>query len=341
MRVDLTPAQREIAYGAREFFEAEYDVERLRLDWESNGRVDEAAWRKLASMGFFGLPVPERDGGLGQGVVELALVVEESGRAAYSAPLLETLAAVPTLVDAGPSADMWLESIVAGDRCAVVALPGQRHAAGFDRPAWVLAGSDNSLSIIDAKSVPQQRLASIDAARPIFALPDSSAEATRLAGSDAAARLEATVLTLTAAYLLGLSARLLELTVLYTEQRFQFGRAIGSFQAVKHKLADVATGVELARPSMWVAAHRIDRNDPQAPLSALVAKAFATRIARLANEAALQCHGAMGFTMEFDLHMWLKRGKVMEQFYGAPTAVTSRIAAELLATPSADLGVRP
>jgi GTP-binding protein HflX len=137
---------------------------------------------------------------------------------------------------------------------------------------------------------------------------------------------------LTAATLLGIGAHLVEVSVAYVAQRHQFGRPVGSFQAIKHRLADAHLAVEFARPLTWVAAHQVGElapGDPEASTAAAAAKVAAAAAEAAANTHALQCHGGIGFTWEHDLHLWLKRGKALESAYGTPARHRARIADDL------------
>ena len=130
--------------------------------------------------------------------------------------------------------------------------------------------------------------------------------------------------------------RLLETTTAYVKARQQFGRPVGSFQAVKHRLADAHTAVEQARAATWYAAYALANGLDDAPVAASAAKAVASDAEAFANSASLQLHGGIGFTWEHDLHLWLKRGKALEQAYGSAAAHRRLIADHLFREGAAD-----
>lgn len=134
---------------------------------------------------------------------------------------------------------------------------------------------------------------------------------------------------MTAAFLLGIATHLVETTVDYVKGREQFGRPIGSFQAVKHRLAEAHLLVQTAHPAVWSAAHLVATHSEEAHMAASVAKVSASQAEASANEHALQSHGGIGFTWEHDLHMWLKRGKALEQAYRSPQWHRRRIAEQI------------
>jgi alkylation response protein AidB-like acyl-CoA dehydrogenase len=157
---------------------------------------------------------------------------------------------------------------------------------------------------------------------PDTLLPASSAEVVARARDRASAA--------SAALLCGIGLHLLETTVDYVKQREQFGQPVGSFQAVKHKLAETLVVIETARSATWYAAYAIARDLDDRALAVSVAKSYAAGAESKANTEALQLHGGIGFTWEHDLHLWLKRGKALEQAYGTPAEHRERLAAHLL-----------
>jgi len=331
--LDLTPDQRALADGARTFLAAECPPSRVRAAWEDGAAgPDRRLWAQLAEVGFLGAVVPEKFGGLGYRDLELALLLEEAGRVALPVPLAETALAALVLAEHGSDAqrERWLPAIAAGDAVATVALPGRPLVASAqDADVLLVAAADGMHAVEPGRCeiVAQpafdrsRRLASVRAdTGPETLLPGSAGAAVRLADRAAVA---------TAATLLGIGAHLVAVTVGYVGQRHQFGRPVGSFQAVKHRLADAHLAVEMARPAVWVAAHLVAVGDPDAAGAAAVAAVAATEAQRLANEHALQCHGGIGFTWEHDLHLWLKRGKALELACGTPAAHRARLAEAL------------
>lgn len=332
MHVDLSHDQRQIAAGARRFFAAEYPAEAVRRAWSDDGSRDDALWKQLGSLGFLGLTVPERFGGVGLGAVELAVVLEEAGRVALAEPLLETATAASVLAahGTGPQRERWLPPIAAGEARATIQLDGQRLVVDADLADVLVVARPDAVHVVEARDVTSYRQLADDGARRLFTVEHAVSDSTATASGSAAARLMSDLAaTGAAAYLVGLSARLLETTVEYVKERRQFGRPVGSFQAVKHALANVLVDIETVRPSVWSAAYLVSAADEHASQAASVAKYVASRAAARANDAALQCHGAIGFTWEHDLHLWLKRGKALEQAYGSQRQHSRLIARRL------------
>ena len=208
-------------------------------------------------------------------------------------------------------------------------------AAGSDAAGSDAAGSDGR----GAQGLAVTGLESVDGARALARVSWSPEPAAVLAEGAAAARLEATAFDRTAvlhaALLLGLSTRMLEMTVEYVGERRQFGVPVGSFQAVKHRLADAALGVEFAEPLVRHAAHLLDPARGAAPdevaVAASMAKSRASRAALAASEAALQCHGAIGYTVEADLHLFMKRAWALARSHGDAEWHLGRVRRHLLA----------
>jgi alkylation response protein AidB-like acyl-CoA dehydrogenase len=279
-------------------------------------------WSDLAGMGVQGLLAPEDLGGSGFDWVTLALVLAETGRVALPLPVVETAAvAVPLLVAAGDP-DGLLAGVIAGS--AVVTASslsgGAPAAATVD---LFLICDENAATLYRKDQVALEATQSVDRTRDLArVLP--TGEGIRLAGP----ALDFAALG-AAAQLVGLGRELVRMTVDYVKDRKQFGVPIGSFQAVKHHLADATLQVSFAEPTVWAAAHALDRNDPDASRSVSLAKAMASDAATLAGRAALQCHGAMGYTDDYHLHLWLKRVWCLAAAHGSAHWHRDRIVREL------------
>lgn len=332
MDVELTEQQRELAAGAREFLSERCGPDRVRAAW-THGH-DSELWSELADVGFLGVAVPEEHGGLGLAELDVAVLLEEAGRVALPLPLAETALAALTLAEHARAepAERWLPGIAAGQVVATVSLPGQPVVAAADADLLLLA-REGGLHLLAAQDVRVVEQPAFDGARRLGTVEARTGPEPLLTGDPAAtARLADRAAVLTAATLLGIGAHLVEQTVAYVAQRHQFGRPVGAFQAIKHRLADAHLGVELARPLTWVAAHQVGvlaPGDPEAGAAAGAAKVAAADAEAAANAHALQCHGGIGFTWEHDLHLWLKRGKALEFAYGTPAHHRARIAAQL------------
>lgn len=320
MRFDFDDTQYALRDLARDLFAKESPPSRLRALWEGReGKPFERdVWKTMADAGIVGLTVPEEYGGSGGDEIDLALVYEEAGRAALPEPLLETTGvAVPMLVDAGTDEqkDRWLGAIAQGDAIVAVEEPDAPFVAWASEADLLLCVRDTR-----AHAVPRDRfratpVKATDPSRPVAAVEIDADEKTAMAGPGMIAALLRGAYG-TAALLNGISMRLLETTVNYVRDREQFGRPVGSFQAIKHKLAAMHQAIETSRPATWYAAYALARALPDALEAASVAKAAASDTEALCNGEALQCHGGIGFTWEDDLHLWLKRGIALRSAWG-------------------------
>lgn len=304
---------------------------RARLD---DGTAHTAAlWGRLAETGLVSALVAEDHGGAGLSPAHLSGVLHSLGRHAVPEPFLETAVLATSVLGAlpGPVADTWLPRIVGGDALAVVRLgeltPFLPYAADADLLLDLAAdGSVRAFTREETEVVP---VPSLDPLRPL-ARVTVTGEGTLL-GSDRAVvtRTRSLAVAGAACLLAGAAQRLLELTVEYVGVREQFGRPVGSFQAVKHKAADLAVMVDMATAAALSAFDAVD--DPDGASRAAAAKAYAGDAAARANVDALQLHGGIGFTWEYHLHVWLKRVMGLAATYGTTTALRRDLARELLA----------
>jgi alkylation response protein AidB-like acyl-CoA dehydrogenase len=298
MNFTLAADQRELAAAVRDLLEKECAPAVARA-----GDVG-AVWPRLAEMGVLGLTVSEAGGGLGLGSVEMAAVCEEAGRAALPGPLAETFAALAV------AGDEWMEPIVSGSSRVSAAAP---YAAYAGDAAAVLVGTS---LVTDRVGEPVE---SVDPARPLFRVDGPAVEGPAYDVGALAV----------AAYLVGAGRAMIDRAVAYALTREQFGRAIGSFQAVKHRLADALVAVEFARPVVYAAALALDDSAPTAARDVSHAKLRATQAAETAAKAALQVHGAIGYTEECDLVIWLRRTWSLASAFGTVSDHRTRIIASL------------
>ncbi|MFZ4517137.1 MAG: acyl-CoA dehydrogenase family protein [Microthrixaceae bacterium] len=299
-----------------------------------DGRV-RAAWSALAEMGVLGMLVPESAGGLDMDDEDIVPMLVECGRAALPDPVTATAyVAATTLRDLGGAvADEWLPRIAAGEVAVAAGPLGDAPLAGALTADAFLVGDAGVLRWIRADEVELEPVESVDASRGLARLRDAAAAGTVLVeGPDAAvlsgAAADRAALG-AAAELVGLSERMLEMTVAYASERRQFGVPIGSFQAVKHQLADASLAVAFAVPLVLRAANSLAHGDPDAALHVSMAKAKASAAARGAADASLQCHGAIGYTVEYDLHLFMKRAWALAAQAGGPDQHRVRVRAAL------------
>ncbi|KOX02244.1 acyl-CoA dehydrogenase [Streptomyces sp. NRRL B-1140] len=287
-----------------------------------------ALWAGLAEAGVFALSVPEEYEGLGPLPVELAVAFTELGRHAVPGPLAEA-AAVGTLLGrlGGDVAHAWLPQLASGKAVAslyVRSPGGSPYALDSDAADAVFVVDGAALGLARSHGPVQP---SADPARRL-ARPLGEAVLVRGPAVVAAAAYAADVAALaTAAQALGLGRALLERTVGYVRQRTQFGVAVGSFQAVKHRLADTLIALEFAQPLVYGAALALAADDPAAGREVAAAKVSACEAACAASRTALQLHGAVGYTEEYDLSLWIRKARPLRSAWGTPAACRARVLA--------------
>ena len=295
-------------------------------------------WEKLAKTGVFALAVSEEHGGMGPLAAELAVAFVELGRHAVPGPLVETTATAVLLEGTAAGADgqavgEWLHSLAAGETPVSLVLPGGGpYALDADAARAVFRVPPHGEPQQDADSAdlvmveghgPVQ--SSFDPARRLARpLGDGTVLASGPAVLEAAQRAERWAAFLTAAQSLGVGLALLEQTVAYVKQRTQFSSVIGAFQTVKHQLATILKELEFARPLLHGAAVALDSGAPTADAEVAAAKAASGEAAYAASRTALQLHGAIGYTREMDLALWIGKARALRSAWGTPAACRAR-----------------
>ncbi|WP_306322204.1 MULTISPECIES: acyl-CoA dehydrogenase family protein [unclassified Streptomyces] len=270
-----------------------------------------ALWGRLAEAGVFGLSVSEAYEGLGPLPVELAVSYVELGRHAVPGPVVET-AAVATALDGSEAGKEWLPRIAAGEVLVTLA-PSGSYALDADAADAVFLMDGEEIRVAAGHGPLRE---SADPARRLFLPAEGGEVVARGAKVREAVDMAA---FLTAAQSLGVGLELLRRTVDYVRQRKQFGVPVGSFQAVKHRLADALVGLEFARPLLFGAALTMTSSDVAA------AKVASGEAAYAAARAALQLHGAVGYTEELDLSLWLRKARPLRDAWGAPGVWRGRV----------------
>ena len=317
MRFALPDEARELQAGMRDVLRTACPAEVVRAGWAER---PEGVWKTLGELGLTGLLVAEPDG-MGLDDLVAAAALQECGYAGVPGPLVETVSvAAPLLAAAGRLPDGLLEgrTTVAVQRGEVVP-----HAATAD---LVLRLEDGAAWLLT------------DPEREAVATVDGSRSAALVTGDgtlldvppEAVTRAERRGSLGAAAFLVGLSRRMLDLTVGYVRERQQFGVPVGSFQAVKHPLANALVGVEFAAPTVLRAAQSLLDDDPEAHVHVAMAKALASDAAWTVGRATLQAHGAMGYTVEYDLHLFAKRAWAMAADWGTAAEHRETVARTLL-----------
>src|SRR5215218_5933423 len=366
----VTDEQAQLRAAVRKFCAENFDEQSVRNLMESDPPFDAKVWARLgAELGVLGLSVPEADGGVGGTLVDQAVAVEELGASLACGPLFGTVfLSIPALVAASASQarDGLLTDLVEGGRTAAFAVPDQAGALGdvtvaVDGDALtgtvervvdagaadvLLVAARNSdgivLYAVDASAPGVQRtpLGTLDLTRPQATVELSGAAGIVVAGADEADRVISHALQVGSALLaveqVGAGQHLLDLSVSYAKSRLQFGRPIGSFQAVKHKLADLLLDLEHARSTAYHAVWALADGTDDPALAVSIAQATAS--AALAKIAAdtVQVHGGIGFTWEHQAHLYFKRATTDAALLGSAEEHRSRVAELVLDTAEVD-----
>ena len=290
----------------------------------------------MAELGLTAMTVPEEHGGLGMTEVDFVLLAQECGYVALPEPLVHTvLVAVPTLVGIGGElAAQWLPRIAAGEARVVLGLEQNLLVEDAHIADLLLLQQGDSLVAATAQQVSLRHNESVDPSRKLYAV-DVAADATVVASGAQAAQLLANALDrgalACAAQALGLAQRMVDLSVQYTSERQQFGKPIGSFQAVKHHMANVAVCLEYAKAPTHRAAYAIANGQEVAAHAVSHAKLVACEAANLAAKNSVQVHGAMGYTWEVDLHIFMKKAWALANTWGDAGFHKSRIGERIFA----------
>ena len=327
MRFDFTDEQKAVRQAARDMLQRRFPSQTVRALCERND-YDPAHWSEMVTLGWPGLAVEERFGGLGMGVVGLVVLLEEMGRTLSPSPFLSNAAATLVLQAAGDDrqCERWLPRVVSGEARLGFAVAGERGTVlGID-----VEGAD--AVVIVSPAAPGASLATGVAATPVETI-DRARRFSHLreeAGDPLpgnVARGVQMVEVALSAELVGVGQRALEMAVAHAQTRQQFGRIIGTYQAVSHRCADIFRAVESARSATYNAAWAADSAAEVLPLAASVAKASAAGGAWKATADSLQVHGGIGFTWEHDLHLYLKRAVVDGTLLGSANEHYRRVAA--------------
>lgn len=349
MDFGLSEEQKALATTVRRYLAERCPTTRVRTVMESETGHDAELWQGLMDLGAGSLVVPESCGGMGSEFLDLALVAEELGYACAPGPFLGAAMATVALAAAAEGearevAARWLPRIASGEVVATAAVgeaggrwddgeiaatvrDGLLDATKFLVPfaalaeVHVVAANDSdgiALWLVerdDATVLPSE-LSGNDRTRRLFSVAYRKAPARRLGGREAFARLRDAALVLVAADAYGGSRRCLEMARDYALTREQFGQPIGAFQAVKHQLANLAVELEPSMSLWWYAAHALDRIPDQASRHAALAKAFSSDLFDRAARDSTELHGGIGFTWEYDLHLWFRRSIFDRAFFG-------------------------
>lgn len=318
MKFDLDQGQRDFAASIDGALSAADLPAAIRAWSVGDTGPGRKVWATLADLGVTALTVPEEYDGIGAHPVDLMVAAERLGRWGVPGPVTESIAVAPILL----AGDDRCAAIASGELIATVAAPPcVTRAVDADFAGVVLVASDGQVS----EATTGARHTSVDPARGLFDVTATGSSWT----ADTATAFEYGAL-FTAAQLVGAGQAMLDASVAYAKQRSQFGRLIGSYQSIKHGLADVHIAVELARPLVFGAALSLADGAPDAARDVSAAKAAAAEAALLSARTSLQTHGAIGYTQEHDLSLLLLRVQALRSAWGDPTWHRHRVLEALL-----------
>jgi alkylation response protein AidB-like acyl-CoA dehydrogenase len=333
----FTEHQKMLRDTVREVLQRECAPEVVRAAWEGRPEGAHAVWRTLAETGVIGMRASEAVGGMGMSELDLVLPLEETGYSALPGPLADTAAVGIPLLEAAGTDDQkmrWLGPAVEGHVKIVVAFEGQSivaHAAFADLLIAQAGGAAYCIPMAEVTVTPEP---SVDRARELAGVSFATDPRRRMredvdTGASFALAHERAALA-SAAQLIGLSRRMLDMAVQYAKVREQFGKPIGVQQAVKHRLANALIEQEFARPLVYRAAWSLAISAPDAAIDVSLAKIYAGQAAKFVAKQALQVHGAIGYTTEYDLHMWMKRAWALSAAHGDAAYHRARVGRHIL-----------
>jgi alkylation response protein AidB-like acyl-CoA dehydrogenase len=365
MNFDFSDDQKFLKSEARKFLDANASPERVRAVLDEEGKAfDQALWKAVAEQGWLGAAIPEQYGGLGLGHLELCVIAEELGRAVAPIPFASTvyfLAEAILLAGDDEQKSDLLPKIAAGQIIGAIATsegPGATTAAsvratvsdgrlnGVKLPvtdgdianvALVLAKENGKPGLflvdLDGAGVTRQALKTLDPTRDAAKLTFSDAPVSRVGLAGAGMELVEQIFDRAAILLAfeqcGGADKCLEMAKAYALERYAFGRVIASYQAIKHKLADVYVKNELARSNAYYGAWALNTNAPETPLAASAARIAASEAFWFAAKENIQTHGGIGFTWEMDCHLYYRRSRQLSLVAGAPRVWKERLVSHL------------
>ena len=296
---------------------------------------DAARWQALKDLGLQGIMVPEAAGGLGLQAIDFVKIAEAAGYAALPEPLVENAGvALPFLAAVAPDSPL-LAAALDGEITLALAHPATPFVADADTAGAVLQVSDHSITAAAPGDLTLTRQESADPFRRIFTVSGEGAVlATRAAAQTALDLALDHGALFAAAQLLGLAQRAVDLAVAYAQERQQFGKPIGAYQAIKHHLATAQVGIEFARPVLYAAAAGVAAQDLLSRARVSQAKIACAEAADLATRTSVQVHGAMGYSSEVDVHFFLKRTIALTGAWGHQGLHRARVATRVFAGPT-------
>jgi len=365
MNFDFSEEQKLLQNTARDYLAEQSSLTHVRDIFEADAGYSEKLWKGVAELGWLGVAIPEEYGGAGYGYLELAMIAGEIGQALAPIPFGSTVYLAAEAITQEGSADQkkqYLTGIASGDLIGTLATNekvgtlteksisatfADGKLSGTKLPvadgviadfAIVLAkeGKGLSLVIVDlaGKGIERSRLDSLDATRPHAKLVFKDAPAVRLGAAGAGWTITQDVLTRAAVLMafeqLGSADRAFQITFDFVMNRFAFGRPIGSFQSLKHRMADLYADRELARSNCYWAAWALENNDDELAVAAASAKISASDALEKMVIDMIQMHGGVGYTWEYDCHLFYRRAKVLAHTMGTTAEWREKLVTQLI-----------
>ena len=323
MRFYFNDQQVLFAETVREMLAKECSPERINDFISSGTNSMTKLWDSFATMGVPGMAAPESLGGLEMSDLDFILVMEELGRSACPEPIMEhAVLSVPLLAEcnADDKCNDVLAHTISGEKRVSVAFDGQ-YVLGADAAHYLLLFHAGELHLVEQESVMLKRQNSVDETRHLFSVEWNPSINTLIESNpdkvqSLAKKTELRAKAATSAQCIGVAEYLLGKTVQYVQDRKQFGKPVGVNQAIKHHLADTGKAIEFARPMVYRGAWCLSNGDSETDLAVYMGKLLASRAVELACKTALQCHGAIAYTLEYDLQRWLKKGLTLSSSWG-------------------------
>ena len=341
MNFIFTEEQTQFKDAIKSFLAEECAPASIRDGWQKNKSFNLERWKNLIELGVLSSNLPEEKGGLGMDQVTLAMMVEEMGYAGLPEPVAEQIFLVNDVIPFLPKniTEAVESNYNDGTQYIALAHPLAPNPLFLNDAAGLILLDSSECKFIAKDDMDFEIISSNDPSRELFKVSlmnDAISTSENFDELNSAVSSRGSLMT--AALLIGLAQKMIDLSSVYVLDRTQFGKPIGSFQAVKHMLADVAVKIEFAKPAVYRAAYSLSENNPKSALHCAHAKLMCAQAAELACKNSIQAHGAMGYTWEMDLHIYMRKAWSMMACWGNEDKQQELIFKTLSST-SEELGV--
>ena len=319
MNFIFTEEQTQFKDAIKSFLAEECAPASIRDGWQKNKSFNLERWKNLIELGVLSSNLPEEKGGLGMDQVTLAMMVEEMGYAGLPEPVAEQIFLVNDVIPFLPKniTEAVESNYNDGTQYIALAHPLAPNPLFLNDAAGLILLDSSECKFIAKDDMDFEIISSNDPSRELFKISSmNDAISTSENFDELNSAVSSRGSLMTAALLIGLAQKMIDLSSVYVLDRAQFGKPIGSFQAVKHMLADVAVKIEFAKPAVYRAAYSLSQNNPKSALHCAHAKLMCTQAAELACKNSIQAHGAMGYTWEMDLHIYMRKAWSMMACWG-------------------------